>query len=223
MKGPFLPQAQQTWIRPCVKLAAILGVPRRDCFVNSPLPRSVAHSLVACRDGVERCVAFSQYPQYSCTTSGSSMTAIAQHFNKRHVDIFGCHPVGNDCSNYYRLTHLVGENLLLTQFQQFHQLVDCHCSYRRDDGTSQDPSQLEVFTDEMGHPVNKTGRMLQLCKLVINSPVLLPGYPRPGRMMEHPKSKSTGGIYHILTVFVCVATRLAWSGGSSTVGGRTPG
>ena len=34
-------------------------------------------------DGVEHAVAFSQYPQYSCTTSGSSMTAIYQHYANR--------------------------------------------------------------------------------------------------------------------------------------------
>lgn len=32
------------------------------------------------RDQVERVVAFSQYPQYSCTTSGSSFNAIARHY-----------------------------------------------------------------------------------------------------------------------------------------------
>lgn len=35
------------------------------------------------KDGVENAVAFSQYPQYSCTTSGSSMTAIHKHYAKR--------------------------------------------------------------------------------------------------------------------------------------------
>ena len=38
----------------------------------------------------------------------------------------------------YRVTHLVGENLSLTQFQQFWQLVGRYCSYlihRLDDGT----------------------------------------------------------------------------------------
>merc|ERR1712045_922858 len=35
------------------------------------------------KDGIERVVAFSQYPQYSCTTSGSSMTAIYQHYAQR--------------------------------------------------------------------------------------------------------------------------------------------
>merc|ERR1711997_279492 len=33
-------------------------------------------------EGVENAVAFSQYPQYSCTTSGSSMTAIHKHYAK---------------------------------------------------------------------------------------------------------------------------------------------
>ncbi|KAF6775571.1 hypothetical protein AHF37_04490 [Paragonimus kellicotti] len=32
------------------------------------------------KDQVERVVAFSQYPQYSCTTSGSSFNAIARHY-----------------------------------------------------------------------------------------------------------------------------------------------
>jgi len=36
------------------------------------------------RDGVERIVAFSQYPQYSCTTSGSSMNAIYRWQQKHH-------------------------------------------------------------------------------------------------------------------------------------------
>ena len=34
-------------------------------------------------EGVENAVAFSQYPQYSCTTSGSSMTAIHKHYATR--------------------------------------------------------------------------------------------------------------------------------------------
>ncbi|CAL8071914.1 unnamed protein product [Calicophoron daubneyi] len=33
-----------------------------------------------CNDGVERVVAFSQYPQFSCTTSGSSFNTIARHY-----------------------------------------------------------------------------------------------------------------------------------------------
>ena len=31
-------------------------------------------------DGVEHCIAFSQYPQYSCSTTGSSMNAIQKHY-----------------------------------------------------------------------------------------------------------------------------------------------
>lgn len=38
--------------------------------------------IVDFRDGVERVVAFSQFPQYSCTTTGSSLNAIAAHYNK---------------------------------------------------------------------------------------------------------------------------------------------
>lgn len=34
------------------------------------------------RDGIQRAVAFSQYPQYSCSTTGSSLNAIYQYFNK---------------------------------------------------------------------------------------------------------------------------------------------
>ena len=39
----------------------------------------------------------------------------------------------------YRVTHVVGENLQLTQFRQFWQLLGRYCSYllpRQDDGTS---------------------------------------------------------------------------------------
>ncbi|KAL5019634.1 hypothetical protein ScPMuIL_002526 [Solemya velum] len=34
-------------------------------------------------DGLERAVAFSQYPQYSCSTTGSSLNAIFNHYTKR--------------------------------------------------------------------------------------------------------------------------------------------
>ncbi|KAM3955148.1 ferrochelatase, mitochondrial [Aphomia sociella] len=37
------------------------------------------------RDGVERAVIFSQYPQYSCATTGSSLNAIADFYRKREV------------------------------------------------------------------------------------------------------------------------------------------
>ncbi|VDK32071.1 unnamed protein product [Taenia asiatica] len=47
-----------------------------------PLTEEAINEIEA--DGVERVVAFSQFPQYSCTTSGSSFNAIAAHYNK-HV------------------------------------------------------------------------------------------------------------------------------------------
>ncbi|XP_038079050.1 ferrochelatase, mitochondrial-like isoform X2 [Patiria miniata] len=34
------------------------------------------------RDGIERAVAFTQYPQYSCSTTGSSLNAIYKHYAK---------------------------------------------------------------------------------------------------------------------------------------------
>ena len=51
-----------------------------------PLTEDALEQMEA--DGVERVVAFSQYPQYSCTTSGSSMTAIYQHYAQRRQGIF---------------------------------------------------------------------------------------------------------------------------------------
>ena len=35
------------------------------------------------RDGIERAVAFTQYPQYSCSTTGSSLNAIYKHYKQR--------------------------------------------------------------------------------------------------------------------------------------------
>lgn len=35
------------------------------------------------RDGIQRAIAFTQYPQYSCTTTGSSLNAIYRHYAKR--------------------------------------------------------------------------------------------------------------------------------------------
>lgn len=32
---------------------------------------------------MERAIAFTQYPQYSCSTTGSSLNAIYKHYNKR--------------------------------------------------------------------------------------------------------------------------------------------
>ena len=44
------------------------------CRYAHPLTEEALQQLED--DGVEHVVAFSQYPQYSCTTSGSSMHAI---------------------------------------------------------------------------------------------------------------------------------------------------
>ena len=39
--------------------------------------------ICTCRDGVEQAVAFTQYPQYSCSTTGSSINAIYKHYAKK--------------------------------------------------------------------------------------------------------------------------------------------
>jgi len=36
-------------------------------------------------DGIERAVAFTQYPQYSCSTTGSSLNAIVRHYKKNSI------------------------------------------------------------------------------------------------------------------------------------------
>nr|XP_002128123.1 ferrochelatase, mitochondrial [Ciona intestinalis] len=38
-------------------------------------------------DGVERAVAFTQYPQYSCSTTGSSLNAIFRHYKRNPNDV----------------------------------------------------------------------------------------------------------------------------------------
>ena len=37
-------------------------------------------------DGVQHCVAFSQYPQYSCSTTGSSINAIQKHYARKKLE-----------------------------------------------------------------------------------------------------------------------------------------
>ena len=47
---------------------------------------TLTHSLTpspAPSDGIERAIAFTQYPHYSCSTTGSSLNAIYKHFNKK--------------------------------------------------------------------------------------------------------------------------------------------
>ena len=60
----------------------------------------------------------------------------------------------------YLVTHLVGYDLLLTQFRQFWQLMGRYFSYllpRQDNGTYPNPSQREVVTDQIDHPVFQLG------------------------------------------------------------------
>ncbi|XP_076244794.1 ferrochelatase, mitochondrial isoform X1 [Calliopsis andreniformis] len=54
------------------------------------------------QDGVERTIIFSQYPQYSCATSGSSFTAVYKYYKKRQppnnmkwsiIDRWSTHPL----------------------------------------------------------------------------------------------------------------------------------
>ena len=35
------------------------------------------------RDGIKRAVAFTQYPQYSCSTTGSSLNAMYRYYSKK--------------------------------------------------------------------------------------------------------------------------------------------
>ncbi|ROL46799.1 Ferrochelatase, mitochondrial [Anabarilius grahami] len=58
------------------------------------------------KDGVERAVAFTQYPQYSCSTTGSSLNAIYRYYNNRAdrpkmrwsvIDRWPTHPLLVEC------------------------------------------------------------------------------------------------------------------------------
>uniref|UniRef100_H3CP78 Ferrochelatase n=1 Tax=Tetraodon nigroviridis TaxID=99883 RepID=H3CP78_TETNG len=58
------------------------------------------------RDGVERAVAFTQYPQYSCSTTGSSLNAIYRYYSNRGerpkmswsvIDRWPTHPLLVEC------------------------------------------------------------------------------------------------------------------------------
>jgi ferrochelatase len=37
------------------------------------------------RDGIERAIAFTQYPQYSCSTTGSSLNAIYRYYKDANL------------------------------------------------------------------------------------------------------------------------------------------
>ncbi|KAL0963242.1 hypothetical protein UPYG_G00351590 [Umbra pygmaea] len=67
------------------------------------------------KDGVERAVAFTQYPQYSCSTTGSSLNAIYRHYKNRAVrpkmrwsviDRWPTHPLLVECFAQHVLKEL---------------------------------------------------------------------------------------------------------------------
>ena len=56
----------------------------------------------------------------------------------------------------YKVAQVDVVNLQLTQFRQFWQLLGRYSSYLlpyQDDGTTHNPSQLEVFTNKISQPV----------------------------------------------------------------------
>lgn len=69
-------------------------------------------------DGVEHCIAFSQYPQYSCSTTGSSMNAIMKYYgqNKRETAMRWS-VIDRWCTNPY-LIKCFAENIK-KELQQF--------------------------------------------------------------------------------------------------------
>ena len=53
--------------------------PLMPLFVRKSRPKFDLFSL-SFRDGIQRAVAFTQYPQYSCSTTGSSLNALYGHY-----------------------------------------------------------------------------------------------------------------------------------------------
>jgi ferrochelatase len=54
------------------------------------------------KDGVEKAIAFTQYPQYSCSTTGSSLNAVYKHYKSLNrepkmewsvIDRWAAHPL----------------------------------------------------------------------------------------------------------------------------------
>ncbi|XP_071008057.1 ferrochelatase, mitochondrial isoform X2 [Oncorhynchus clarkii lewisi] len=67
------------------------------------------------KDGVERAVAFTQYPQYSCSTTGSSLNAIYRYYSSRGdrpkmrwsvIDRWPTHPLLVECFSQHVLNEL---------------------------------------------------------------------------------------------------------------------
>lgn len=61
------------------------------------------------KDGLERCIAFSQYPQYSCSTSGSSLNAIQRFYANRETSMQWS-VIDRWCTNKY-LVKCFAENI----------------------------------------------------------------------------------------------------------------
>ena len=61
--------------------------PPLPSYPSSPSPSSLPYPLpllpLPCSDGVQHAVAFTQYPQYSCSTTGSSLNAIYRHCSRK--------------------------------------------------------------------------------------------------------------------------------------------
>ena len=66
-----------------VTVSSDLKEPFCDHPVLRPLTETALEEIE--KDGVEHVVAMSQYPQYSCTTSGSSMKAIYKYYQVEEV------------------------------------------------------------------------------------------------------------------------------------------
>lgn len=101
-------------------------------------------SCVICnlwRDGVERAVAFTQYPQYSCATTGSSLNAVVRHYGQRAqpskmvwstIDRWPTHPLLIQVFYLaYLLTEMVKFSLefLWEWFTKFLCSLCCHLMY----------------------------------------------------------------------------------------------
>uniref|UniRef100_A0A8C9S5R4 Ferrochelatase n=1 Tax=Scleropages formosus TaxID=113540 RepID=A0A8C9S5R4_SCLFO len=78
-----------------------------------PLTESAIEEME--RDGVERAVAFTQYPQYSCSTTGSSLNAIYRYYSDRGerpkmrwsvIDRWPTHPLLIECFAQHVLNEL---------------------------------------------------------------------------------------------------------------------
>jgi len=63
-----------------VKPLTEMALEEIDKFVLITLKKTANEQKKSCRDNPRRIVAFTQYPQYSCSTTGSSLNAIARYY-----------------------------------------------------------------------------------------------------------------------------------------------